>query len=373
MVILHGAFCLLEPHAALSDDAVLWVSWQKLTFGKDIGISSILGYKKQLFSRGPRLCQMILSCVCSQTPKRSASTREIGVQRKEHLNLLVSKLWQTLVRAGAFFTSPQMDRKDRTSAEEAPSEWIHKYRRPFCLNIMRVYRKSSLINLRQCVRVTHYLPEGIHEKTRYRLNITNNTIACPPHPTPHLRKYESNSYGACGFKREHESSALLTSGQCRNIQHETFWLDSQSPRKSSECPRTVEVWVSSKASPLFLTNRRTRMEMTGLRTQKPTLYPVSNRFFLFPQESLYANGDKTEPHVRLWSPAKRSGVGCTANVGMRTPFSSSLLPPFLQSVDHPETGSSLFVFLKKKDHAASVLPSNLTCTTRYPLKLTLYI
>lgn len=33
----------------LSDDAVLWVSRQKLTFGKDIGISSILGYKKQLF------------------------------------------------------------------------------------------------------------------------------------------------------------------------------------------------------------------------------------------------------------------------------------------------------------------------------------
>lgn len=138
-----GAFCLLEPHAALSDDVVLWVSWQKLTFGKDIGISSMLGYKKQLFSRGPRPCQMILSCVCSQTPKRSASTRETGVQRKEHLNLLVSKLWQTSVRAGAFFTSPQMDRKDRTSAEEAPSERIHKYRRAFCLNIMRVYRKSK--------------------------------------------------------------------------------------------------------------------------------------------------------------------------------------------------------------------------------------
>lgn len=68
-----GAFCLLKP---LNDDVVLWVSWQKLTFGEDIGISSILGYKKQLFSRGPRLCQMILSCACTQTPKWSVPTRD---------------------------------------------------------------------------------------------------------------------------------------------------------------------------------------------------------------------------------------------------------------------------------------------------------
>lgn len=63
---------------SLSDDAVLWVSRQKLTFGKDIGISSILGYKKQL------LCQMIWSL--------RLLSQQIGVQKKGHLNLPVSKL-----------------------------------------------------------------------------------------------------------------------------------------------------------------------------------------------------------------------------------------------------------------------------------------
>lgn len=72
-------------------------------------------------------------------------------------------------------------------------------------------------------------------------------------------------------------------------------------------------------------------------------------------ESLYANGDKNEPHVRLRSPAKRPGVGCTANVGMRTPFSSSLLPPFLHSLWTTPKQEVHFLFFLKKDHAASVL------------------
>lgn len=92
-----------------------------------------------------------------------------------------------------------------------------------------------------------------------------------------------------------------------------------------------------------------------------TLYP--ELVFSAPLGSLSLGGDETEPHVRL------SGVphddapefGCSANVGMRTPFFFSpsffssppppSLPPSLspQPADHPETGSSLFVFLKKRE------------------------
>lgn len=74
----------------------------------------------------------------------------------------------------------------------------------------------------------------------------------------------------------------------------------------------------------------------------------------------YAHGDKAdEPHV-FGCGVPQSAFGeswlHTANAGMRTPTSSSSspLPPSLpsspspQSVDHPETGSSLFCVFPKK-------------------------
>lgn len=75
-------FYLLKPLTVNSNDVVLLVSWQKLTFGKDIGTSSISGYKKQLFSGWPcDLCQMILNCASSQT-----LLKDMNVQRKENLH-----------------------------------------------------------------------------------------------------------------------------------------------------------------------------------------------------------------------------------------------------------------------------------------------
>lgn len=50
---IYGSFLNPEAHAVFTDAVVLWVSWQKLTFGKDIGTSTMSGYKKQLFSGGP--------------------------------------------------------------------------------------------------------------------------------------------------------------------------------------------------------------------------------------------------------------------------------------------------------------------------------
>lgn len=124
--------------------------------------------------------------------------------------------------------------------------------------------------------------------------------------------------------------------------------------------------------------------------QKTTLYPEISgvRFLFLPQTSLPLlrsrfthTVTKLNPHVRLWSPAKRSGVWLHGQCGNAHPLLFfSLPPPSLspQSVDHPETGSSLFVFLKKKkreEHAASLfspphLYFKLTFTTRYPLKIT---
>lgn len=132
----------------------------------------------------------------------------------------------------------------------------------------------------------------------------------------------------------------------------------------------MEVWVSSKSLPSF-----PPADAHGWRclnfTHTPTLYPAleaPSSIDCYSLESLYANGDKSEPHVRPWSPAKLSGAGCTANVGMRTPF--FFLPPFLlQSVWTTPKQEVHFLFFLKKDLAASVFSPKLTCATHYPLTL----
>lgn len=89
-----------------------------------------------------------------------------------------------------------------------------------------------------------------------------------------------------------------------------------------------------------------------------------------PSESLYAHGSRIEPHVRLWSPAKRPGVCCTANAVMRTPFSSTLLPPFLHSLwTTPKQEVHFLFFLNKKNPTDSFRP-RLTCTAGYPTRRT---
>lgn len=155
------------------------------------------------------------------------------------------------------------------------------------------------------------------------------------------REYKSNYHSLATFQPRRPClegvwiSALLTSGRRRNIQHEIFWLDSQSPWKSSESPRTVKVWVSSESLPSHQQTHADGDDWT-LRTRRHFILLHVRLFHrLFSSRLLDANGDKTEPHVRSWSPAKLSGVGCTANVGMRTPFSPSLLLPFLHSLCGP--------------------------------------
>lgn len=162
------------------------------------------------------------------------------------------------------------------------------------------------------------------------------------------------SYLSCigsDFKSDRKWSAVHTSGQCRNIQHETFWLDSQSPWKSSEGPRTAKVWVSSKAL-LSLSFSYFLADALGWRwlnfSQKPTLSCFRSAFpSRFPSVTL-------RKRLQNWTP-------CLAMESRKAPWSwlhsqcgnahplLLLPPPSLspQSVDHPETGSSLFVFLKK--------------------------
>lgn len=133
------------------------------------------------------------------------------------------------------------------------------------------------------------------------------------------------------------------------------------------CPRSVEVWVSSESLP-SLSHRQTHTDgdVWTLRTRRYFI-PLWKLFFpidFYSFESLYANSDKSEPHVGSWSPAKPSGAGCTANVGMRTPF--FFLPPFLlQSVWTTPKQEVHFLFFLKKDLVASVFSSKLTCTTHY--------
>lgn len=169
-----------------------------------------------------------------------------------------------------------------------------------------------------------------------------------------------------------ESSATLTSGPRGNIQHQTLRFGS--PRVPSEMEKTKktktkkQLRVSSphtrahrdrqtKKSPSSSTTttsvllpplRSPRMEM------EQTLYPeLADAVF----GSLSLGGDETEPHVRL------SGVphddaaefGCSANVGMRTPFffflllSPSLLPPFLRSLQTTPKQEVHFLFFLKRE------------------------
>lgn len=118
------------------------------------------------------------------------------------------------------------------------------------------------------------------------------------------------------------------------------------------CPRSVEVWVSSKSLP-SLSHRRTHTDgdVWTLRTRRYFI-PLW-KFFSFIDvcsfESLYANGDKSEPHVRSVESRKALRSWLHSQCGNAHPLlfflSPSLSPPVC--VDHPETGSSLFVFLKK--------------------------
>lgn len=120
-------------------------------------------------------------------------------------------------------------------------------------------------------------------------------------------------------------------------------------RRKSEFP------VKAPLPCLRLSTTRSRMEMSEVFTESHTLSSLLSHkgfsgVFSSPSESLHAHGQKIEPHVRLRSPAKRPGAGRAANAVMRTPFSSSLLPPpSLHSLwTTPKQEVHFLFFLKKK-------------------------
>lgn len=73
-------------------------------------------------------------------------------------------------------------------------------------------------------------------------------------------------------------------------------LISRVPERAQSVQGLGKSWVSSKASPLFLTNRRTRMEMTELNTETDTL-SCKDRFFFPLQSHFTQTATKLNPMV----------------------------------------------------------------------------
>lgn len=134
------------------------------------------------------------------------------------------------------------------------------------------------------------------------------------------------------------------------------------------CPRSVEVPV--KASPLFPTAGRTRMETSELYAHADTLSRFGSSFprrLLFFRVTLRKRWQKWTPCSAVESrKALRSWLHSQCGnahplLFFSLPFSSSLWTTPKQEVH--------FLFFLKKDLAASVFSSKLTCTTHYPLPL----
>lgn len=142
------------------------------------------------------------------------------------------------------------------------------------------------------------------------------------------------------------------------------------PERAKRVQRVCKSVFPVKASPLFPTGGRTRMEMPELYAHADTLSRFGNFFLhrlLFFRVTLRKRWQKWTPCSAVESrKALRSWLH--SQCGNAHPL--LFLPPFLlQSVWTTPKQEVHFLFFLKKDLAASVFSSKLTCATHYPLTL----